>query len=142
MRKFLFLNRCLILFMLLNINLQNLTRTTNLDQIQWNFNIFISPVLYIWNVTDIAALLTPACPVVRLQYFMINNVIIKTPVLEISITKASLIAINQIDFTNYRGHITTLLPAPSAIPIYTTYIKDKLYLQHQDANDVIALTPE
>lgn len=73
---------------------------------------------------------------------MINNVIIKTPVLEISITKASLIAINQIDFTNYRGHITTLLPATSAIPIYTTYIKDKLYLQHQDANDVIALTPE
>lgn len=73
---------------------------------------------------------------------MINNVIIKTPLLEISITKAGLIAINQIDFTNYHGHITKLLPAPSAIPISNTYIKDKISLQHQDANDVITLTPE
>lgn len=56
--------------------------------------------------------------------------------------KGSLIAINQIDFTNYHGHITRLLPAPSAIPISNTYIKDKISLQHQDANDVITLTPE
>lgn len=37
--------------------------------------------------------------------------------------KGSLIAINQIDFTNYHGHITTvhdfLLPLPSLSPIHT-----------------------
>lgn len=47
------------------------------------------------------------CPVVRLFNILINNVIIKTPLLENSITKAGLIAINQIDFTNYHGHITS-----------------------------------